>query len=122
VPLILSNHGIRKLTPRETFNIQGFPSDYILPNDVADGQLYKQAGNSVAIPVIARIAEEILKSLKSAEHKNIVLSDKRFTLIYTKMVSNNSGESYVVKTFDTEAELDRFTNEYMIQIISEKEY
>ena len=58
VPLILSKHGIRKLTPRETFNIQGFPKDFMLP-DQANSHLYKQAGNSVVVPVIKRIADQI---------------------------------------------------------------
>lgn len=58
VPLILAKHGIRKLTPHECFNLQGFPNDYILP-DIADSHLYKQAGNSVVVSVISRIAKEI---------------------------------------------------------------
>lgn len=58
VPLILSDYGIRKLTPRECFNLQGFPSDFVLP-DLANSHLYKQAGNSVVVPVIERIAKNI---------------------------------------------------------------
>ncbi len=50
VPIILNN-GIRKLTPRECFNFQGFPQTYILPN-LADSHLYKLAGNAVSIPVV----------------------------------------------------------------------
>lgn len=61
VPIIHAKHGIRKLTPRECFNVQGFPDDYELPDSVSDSQLYKQAGNSVVIPVVKRIADEILK-------------------------------------------------------------
>lgn len=49
---------IRKMTPRECFNAQGFPEEYNIKN-VSDTQLYKQAGNSVCIPVIERIAEQI---------------------------------------------------------------
>ncbi|MEG2380478.1 MAG: DNA (cytosine-5-)-methyltransferase, partial [Oscillospiraceae bacterium] len=63
VPLILTNCGIRKLTPHECFNIQGYPTDYILPTDTANTHLYKQAGNSVVVPVISRIAENIQKVL-----------------------------------------------------------
>ena len=63
VPLILTKYGIRKLTPRECFNIQGFPSNYALP-DIANSHLYKQAGNSVVVTVIERIAENIYKALK----------------------------------------------------------
>lgn len=59
VPLIKCNTGIRKLTPRETFNLQGFPKTYILPSDASNTRLYKQAGNSVVVPVINRIAQQI---------------------------------------------------------------
>lgn len=62
VPIIFDGKGIRKLTPRECFRMQGFPDTYRLP-DIADSALYKQAGNSVSVPVIARIAEQILKVL-----------------------------------------------------------
>lgn len=62
VPLILCGTGIRKLTPRETFNIQGYPKDYKLPQ-LANTRLYKQAGNSVVVPVIRRIAESIKDAL-----------------------------------------------------------
>lgn len=63
VPLILSDSGIRKLTPRECFNVQGFPKNFKLP-DLAVSHLYKQAGNSVVVPVINRIAEQILLALE----------------------------------------------------------
>lgn len=63
VPLLLSDTGIRKLTPKECFSLQGYPKDYKLPTDTANSHLYKQAGNSVVVPVIERIAEEIKKVL-----------------------------------------------------------
>lgn len=62
VPIICDEKGIRKLTPRECFRIQGFPDDYELPM-IADSALYKQAGNSVSVPVIKRIAEQMAKVL-----------------------------------------------------------
>lgn len=62
VPLILNSKGIRKLTPRECFNIQGFPKEFKLPS-IANSQLYKQAGNSVVVPMIKLVAEQILKVL-----------------------------------------------------------
>lgn len=59
VPLILSKYGIRKLTPIECFKLQGYPSDYKLPNNISNTKLYKQAGNSVVVSVIARIAKNL---------------------------------------------------------------
>ncbi|EHL79387.1 DNA cytosine methyltransferase [Bacillus smithii] len=69
VPLIIDNYGIRKLTPRETFLFQGFPEDFVLPEDMAISQLYKQAGNAVSVPVVRRIAENMLKTLNKVEYK-----------------------------------------------------
>lgn len=70
VPLILTPNGIRKLTPEETFKLQGFPvgNGYSLPTTYkgkpyGKSHLYKQAGNAVSVPVIKLIAEEILKIL-----------------------------------------------------------
>lgn len=58
VPLVLDKNGIRKLTPRECLNFQGYPVEYKLPK-IVDSQLYKQAGNSVAVTVIEEIAKLI---------------------------------------------------------------
>lgn len=63
VPLILDDFGVRKLTPRECFNFQGFPDSFILPTTLAISSLYKQAGNSVVVPVVKRIAEQIVKAI-----------------------------------------------------------
>lgn len=64
VPLVYTKHGLRKLTPRECFNVQGFPKDFVLPN-IADSALYKQAGNSVCVGVIDRIVKNIVEAVKS---------------------------------------------------------
>ena len=62
VPLVLDGFGIRKLTPRETANFQGFPKSYKLPK-IANSKLYHQFGNSVTVPLITKIAEQISKVL-----------------------------------------------------------
>ncbi|WP_300562969.1 DNA (cytosine-5-)-methyltransferase, partial [Companilactobacillus sp.] len=53
---------IRKLTPLECWRLQGFP-DYAFniarEAGLSDSQLYKQAGNSVTVPVIKSIAENM---------------------------------------------------------------
>lgn len=58
VPLVLTKHGVRKLTPKECFMFQGFPDSFNLP-DIANSHLYKQAGNSVCVEVVKRICEQI---------------------------------------------------------------
>ena len=67
VPLIKTDYGIRKLKPIECFYAQGFPKNYKLPSDMSDSRLYKQAGNSVAVPVIERIAEKIIYALDNTD-------------------------------------------------------
>lgn len=62
VPLIKDLFGIRKLTPRECFSFQGYPENFKLP-EIADSKLYMQAGNSVTMPLIQRIAEKIVSVL-----------------------------------------------------------
>lgn len=62
VPLILDKKGIRKLTPRECLNFQGYPSEFKIP-EIVDSQLYKQAGNSVAVSVIEEIAKLVKLTL-----------------------------------------------------------
>lgn len=65
VCIIKTKYGIRKMTPQECFNAQGFdPETFKLP-DESDTRLYKQAGNSVCVPVIHRIAEKMVKALDS---------------------------------------------------------
>lgn len=66
VPIILTESGeIRKMTPRECFNTQGFPRSYKFPEKMAISHLYKQAGNSVVVPVVSRIAKQIKLALES---------------------------------------------------------
>ncbi|CAC9973885.1 DNA (cytosine-5-)-methyltransferase [Flavobacterium panici] len=55
------NKNPRKLTPREAANLQGYPDNFIIP--VSDNQSYKQFGNSVSVPVIQTIFNEIKKQL-----------------------------------------------------------
>jgi DNA (cytosine-5)-methyltransferase 1 len=62
VPLILEeNTGkIRKLTPRECFNLQGFPPNYQLPQRLSSSKLYSLAGNAVSVPVVSLIANRLI--------------------------------------------------------------
>jgi DNA (cytosine-5)-methyltransferase 1 len=63
VPIIKDKKGIRKLTPLECFRIQGFSKDYKLPN-ISDSALYKQAGNSVSVPVVEAVAKQMMKAME----------------------------------------------------------
>src|SRR3989338_4380092 len=73
VPIIKNTIGIRKLTPKECFLLQGFSENFKLPENIADNHLYHQAGNSVTVPVVQRIAENIKAIL---EGKKLNLQEK----------------------------------------------
>lgn len=60
VPIIRDDFGIRKLTPYECLALQGFPKDFRF-RDIPFEAAYKQCGNTVCVPVVRRIAENIHK-------------------------------------------------------------
>ena len=53
--------GLRLLTANECKAIQGFPLDFKVP--VSRTQMYHQFGNSVAVPVIHAVAQEIINTI-----------------------------------------------------------
>lgn len=60
VPIIRDDFGIRKLTPYECLALQGFPQDFMFKGIPLEAE-YKQSGNTVCVPVVRRIAENIHK-------------------------------------------------------------
>ncbi len=55
---IVQNERPRRITPRECARLQGFPDDFILhPND---SWAYRQMGNSVSVPVITAIFDDLI--------------------------------------------------------------
>ena len=71
----VNREGIRRMTPREWARLQGFPDTYELP--LADVHLYKQLGNSVTVPVIRAIAENIRCILDGQPLKTSSIVSKR---------------------------------------------
>lgn len=51
----------RRLTPRECARLQGYPDSFIIP--VSDTQAYKQFGNSIVVPLMQAVGENIIKEL-----------------------------------------------------------
>lgn len=70
VPLIRDRYDVRRLTPEECLLFQGFPSNFHFSKDISICQCYKQAGNSVSVPVIKRLAESIKNSLEKTDKEN----------------------------------------------------
>lgn len=67
----LNDEYVRVMTPREWGKLQGFinyafiengQDTFSFPHDMKDGQMYKQFGNSVTIPVIKTMAEFMIKN------------------------------------------------------------
>ena len=53
----------RRLTPRECARLMGYPDTFKIC--VSDTQAYRQFGNSVVVPVVERIAEAVVESLRT---------------------------------------------------------
>lgn len=57
------NKNPRRLSPRECARLMGYPDIYRL-DQVSDVQAYRQCGNSVVVPLITSVSEQIIKTLK----------------------------------------------------------
>lgn len=123
VPLIYTDSGeIRKLTPKETFNAQGYPENFKLP-DIANGQLYKQAGNSVVVPVINRIAKNVYAALSAVKDAQIVETrHNQYALIYSDIDSRFEGKSYVQQYGKSIEELKNIVAKTDIDLLNDEEY
>ena len=74
----------RRLSPKECKRLMGFPEDFKIEEiGVSDTQLYKQFGNSVAVPVVRAVASSIMEVFR----QNKVLSSREFNIRSGKSVS-----------------------------------
>ena len=55
----------RRLSPRECARLMGYPDSYRIDR-VSDVQAYRQCGNSVVVPLITAVSEQIIKTLHLA--------------------------------------------------------
>lgn len=53
----------RRLSPRECARLMGYPDQYRIDR-VSDVQAYRQCGNSVVVPLITAVSEQIIKTLQ----------------------------------------------------------
>lgn len=67
-PHLATEWAVRRLTPRETARLQGFPDDHTAityrGKPAADGPQYKAHGNSMAVPVIRWIMDRMRISME----------------------------------------------------------
>ena len=67
---------LRTFTPREYLRLQGFPNSFKIT--VPKTQMWRQAANSVPIPVVTAVAKSMKKAL--IEHKPVTKSEKQSIL------------------------------------------
>lgn len=58
----------RRLTPRECARLQGYPDSFKIT--VSDTRAYKQFGNSVVVPLVTAIANELVEKVEELEELN----------------------------------------------------
>lgn len=73
-PIIKDVFGIRKLTPMECFRLQGYPEEFSLKG-IAIRDAYRQAGNTVCVPVVRQFAENIVQALNINEPSGTAVND-----------------------------------------------
>jgi DNA (cytosine-5)-methyltransferase 1 len=56
-PSYVTSNKIRRLTPRECFRLMDFPNTFKMP--CSNSQMYKQAGNSIVVNVLAEIINKL---------------------------------------------------------------
>ena len=72
-PVIKDRWGIRKLTPRECARLQGYEDSWFqISCSLSNTQVYKQIGNSVTVPLVARLAEGVIHHVQSLNGKREV--------------------------------------------------
>lgn len=61
--IYIEGKGVRKLSPRECWAVMGFSNEQFnkVKDHISNAQLYKQAGNSIAVPCLQAIFEKMFK-------------------------------------------------------------
>ena len=59
VPFIYDQKGLRKLTEYECLRLQGFPANFVFPEEVPRARRYVQVGNAVSVPIAKLLSESV---------------------------------------------------------------
>lgn len=68
IPFFFDDFSVRKITQKEAARLQGFPETFEWPMKKTPKQVYKQIGNSVCVPIVKEIADNILSALRKVEN------------------------------------------------------
>lgn len=69
----------RRLSPRECARLMGYPDTYRI-DQVSDVQAYRQCGNSVIVPLITAVSEQIVLTLNNYERNSKFSRPKRLSV------------------------------------------
>lgn len=79
----------RKITPREAARLQGYSDSFVI-NVVSDVQMYKQLGNSVAVPVIRHLSKELLPYIRAIPKESLAAQKRQDTgFVFTQLVQKS---------------------------------
>ena len=123
------------MTPLEWGRLQGFigfgfidkngVDTFSFPEGTARAQQYKQFGNSVAVPVVHAIAEEIIKVLdNTTDETGTIITDSRIAnsdFTVGIHVPRGLGGSGCYNLFDSIIELLLFNTSFSISSVSSEE-
>lgn len=66
-PLVIEGKGIRKITPKEAWRLQGFSDeDYQKAKDIglSNAKLYERAGRGIVVPMLEEVFKELFKTVE----------------------------------------------------------
>lgn len=110
-----NEEGIRKMTPREWARLQGFPDSFIFP--VSKTRKYRQLGNSVAVPVIKVIAEQMFKTLQKSElDESLPALDPEIDQMYDFLIKMFEKKNFTATGKKNISSLRRFISQNYIRI------
>ena len=127
---------IRKLTPKECFRLMGFDDDDFAKAEAVNSntQLYKQAGNSIVVPVVEYIIKALFDcgALEKEKEKNMELKVKtptfpeviefNFEELKQEITERASAYANLVYTDDqiADAKKDRATLNKFVKVLSDE--
>ena len=62
----------RRLSPNECRALMGYPEKFRIDSGVSQTQLYRQFGNSVAVPVVEAVAKQLIKSMNNTVIEKVI--------------------------------------------------
>jgi DNA (cytosine-5)-methyltransferase 1 len=92
------NKNPRRLTPEECKRLMGFPEKFNIKDiGVSDTQLYKQFGNSVAVPVVRAVAKKMIEFMSDYDKNSKKVLKKEATKPINGLKDSKPHSSHIVQ-------------------------